>query len=350
MRIDELFARLTRHEWWLRVGCFLWISLVPVGVCAQLINPIIDNPDPFITRHQGSYFLLATTGTNITIWSNPRIERLSRSPRVVWAPSPQDPEQRLLRQIWSPTLWKFDNIWWIYFTATTNGGNSGHSIFALKSASSDPLGPYTFAGRVETGQPSIDPSILRLRGKSFLLFVSVSGGHNAVWIAPMSNPLKLARKPNLLIYPDRPWEQGAESSSKLPVAEGPTALYHDGRTFIVYSGSDTASPVYCLGLLSYSGKGDITDPRNWRKSGPVFQRSVPNGVYGPGRGTFTTSPDGRQNWMLYAAKRTSRFTAAGRSTRAQQFVYGADGMPRFGDPLSLDVAQSAPSGEDSVDQ
>ncbi len=334
---------------WFAIGS---AALQPAALCSQsasqqakLTNPVLDHADPFITRDNGMYLLLATTGNNITIWSGPRMEELARSPKVVWTPSPADPQQIPLTQVWSPTLWKFDNRWWIYFTATTDGANSGHGIYALESSAGDPLGPYTFAGKVDTGQPSIDPSVLRAGDKSYLMFVSVTGGHNAVWIAPLSNPLTLARKANLLIYPDKPWEQGKGSSSSLPVAEGPTALYHDGRTFIVYSGSHTASPVYCLGLFAYSGKGEITDPDNWRKSGPVFEQSAKDGVYGPGRGTFTTSPDGRENWILYAAKTSSEFTGRGRSVRAQQFTYGADGAPNFGSPVSLGAVLTVPSGE-----
>jgi GH43 family beta-xylosidase len=323
------------------------IALVVFGFAAiataqsrMLTNPIIDNADPFVTRHDGNYILLATTGKNITLWSSPRMEDLRRSSRVVWTPSPSDPLQKLLTQIWSPTLWQFKDRWWIYFTATTDGDNPGHAIFALKSQTNNPLGPYVFAGKVETGMPSIDPSLLRAGDKSYLMFVSVIGGRNAVWIAPLSDPQTLARKANLLIVPDQLWEQAS-----LPVAEGPTALYHAGKTFVVYSGSHTASPAYCLGLLTYSGKGDITDPSYWRKSGPVFQQSPKDNVFGPGRGTFTTSPDERQNWMLYAAKTVNSFTAEGRSVRAQQFTYGKDGSPQFGSPLALGTQLQAPSGE-----
>jgi GH43 family beta-xylosidase len=327
-----------------RFVCCIWLAaFFSPALCAQpgrLTNPVVDHPDPFITRYGGNYILLATTGNNITLWSNPRLENLRSSPKVVWTPSSNDPLQKQLTQVWSPTLWRFGQHWWIYFTATTDGGNSGHSIFALESQGSNPLGSYAFAGRVETGQPSIDPSLLRAGGKSYLMFVSVTGGHNAVWIAPLSTPRTLAGKANLLIYPDQPWEQAG-----WPVAEGPTALYHAGHIFIVYSGSHTASPAYCLGLLTYSGKGDVNNPSNWRKSGPVLQQNPEDGVFGPGRGTFTTSPDGRENWILYAAKTTGKFTGEGRTVRAQQFTYDASGMPNFGKPVSLGAMLAAPSNK-----
>lgn len=324
----------------LRLWMFLLLLPAASAQNGALINPLLDHADPFITRYGDQYILLATTGKNITLWTSPRMEDLQQAPEIVWTPSPADPLQKLFTQIWSPTLWQFGDRWWIYFTATTDGANSGHGIFALESTGIDSRGSYKFAGRVDTGKPSIDPSLLRVGGKSYLMFVSVTGGRNAVWIAPLSDPLTLARAANLLIYPDQPWEKVG-----WPVTEGPTALYHDQSIFIVYSGSHTASPAYCLGLLTYSGSGDITDPANWKKSGPVFESSAANQVYGPGRGTFIPSPDGRQNWILYAAKTTSKFTAAGRSVRAQTFSYRKDGTPDFGVPVAIGVTQSAPSGE-----
>jgi len=320
--------------------CVLWFCASLAGAqSAALKNPVVDRPDPFITRAGSNYILLATTGRNMTLWFSPRMEELRNSSRIVWTPAQDDPLQKTLTQIWSPTLWQFGDRWWIYFTATTDGGNKGHGIFALKSQGNDPLGPYVFAGQVDTGMPAIDPSLLRVGGKSYLMFVSVTG-RNLVWIAPMSDPQTLARKANLLITPDQPWEKAGGD-----IVEGPTALYHDGRIFIVYSGSHTASPAYCLGLLTYAGKGEITDPSSWRKSGPVLQQNPNDQVFGPGRGTFTTSPDGKQNWILYAAKTVSNFTGAGRTTRAQQFTYDKNGAPNFGVPLALSAQQPAPSGE-----
>lgn len=172
---------------------------------ASLTNPVVDHADPFITRAAGNSILQATTGRNITLWANSRMEDLRNSPKIVWTPSTDDPLQKSLTQIWSPTLWQFGDRWWIYFTATTDGHNSGHGIFALKSRSNDPLGPYDFAGLVDTGMPSIDPSLLRVAGISYLMFVSVTG-RNLVWIAPLSSPQSIARKANWLIVPDQPWE------------------------------------------------------------------------------------------------------------------------------------------------
>lgn len=192
---------------------------------------------------------------------------------------------------------------------------------------------------------AIDPSLLRIKEKLYILYVQ-EHGENAVYIAPLSDPLTQSLPPSLLISPDQPWERGAGSGqSTYPVAEGPTALYHNGKTFIVYSGSDTGNYNYCLGLLTYNGNGDPLQKSSWTKTGPVFQYSTANGVYGPGRATFTISPDGKQHWMVYHAKSSSDYVYEGRVTRAQPFTWNADGSPNFGTPVSLKSALDPPVGE-----
>lgn len=313
---------------------------------SQLHNPLIMHPDPFITAHNGIYYALATQGNQITIWSSPRMELLGSSASVVWTPTTGSPGASL-SQIYSPTLWQMNGAWWIYFTATADGRNEDHQIYVLQSAGNNPLGPYTYAGQMNTANSAIDPSILTVGGINYLMYVRFPGNvENDIYIAPLSDPLTFAgpAPTQPFLRPTFPWEMGAGSSDRYPVVEGPTALYHNGKTFIVYSGSDTDVPVYCLGLLTYSGTGNVTDPAQWMRSGPVFQESLVNNVYGPGRGTFTTSPDGQQDWLLFAAKTTSAQTFAGRTIRAQQFTYNADGSPNFGIPLALTTAVSAPSG------
>src|SRR5207302_5210876 len=113
--------------------------------------------------------------------------------------------------------------------------------------------------------------LLELDNKLYLMYV-LEKGSNAVYLAPMSDALTVSGEPRLVIDPDQPWEQGDQAYSHYPVAEGPEALYHDGKTFIVYSGSDTGNYNYCLGLMTYKG-GDPLEAKSWEKKGPVFQYS-----------------------------------------------------------------------------
>jgi GH43 family beta-xylosidase len=290
-------------------------------------NPILPNADPFITLHpvNGRYLLLATTGRNITIWSGKTIATAASEARVVFTPTDS------LEQIWSPTLWQLGGHWWIYFTAQQPGGK--HAIYVLESDTADALGTYTFRGPLNLGRPAIDPSLLKVGGKDYLMYVTVDRGENAIQIVRLASPMQPVGEPSLIAEPEYPWEKGAGSTRTYPVDEGPTALYHQGKTFVVFSASDTASPLYCLGLLQLEGS-DPLDRKSWRKTDhAVFSAAPANNIHGPGRGTFAVAADGTY-WLLYAAKTTDTPTAAHRQTRAQRFTWNSDGTPQFGTPLS----------------
>ena len=70
----------------------------------------------------------------------------------------------------------------------------------------------------------------------------------------------------------------------------------------------------------------------------MFARSDENKVYGPGHNSFTTSPDGTEDWIVYHGKdwRDADLQGfAGRMTRAQRFTWRADGPPDFGHPIAV---------------
>ncbi len=206
-----------------------------------------------------------------------------------------------------------------------------HGIYALESDTANALGSYTFRGRLALDRPAIDPSLLVLGTARYLMYVTVDRGENAIRMVRLAAPMTLSGADVLISAPEYPWERGAGSTRTYPVNEGPTALYHNGTTFIVYSASDTASPLYCLGLLRFTG-GDPLVQSHWAKTPhPVFSAAPASGIYGPGRGTFAHAPDGT-DWLLYAAKSTDAPTAAQRAIRAQRFHWNADGFPDFGVP------------------
>jgi GH43 family beta-xylosidase len=293
----------------------------------QAVNPILAHPDPFITHDpvtsDGRYVMTATTGKNITLWSGTSPATATANPHVVFAAIDS------MTQMWSPTIWKIDGHWWIYFTAMMTGEH--HGIFALESDSDDILGSYTYKGKLETGRPSIDPSLLEVNGEQYLMYVTVDRGENAIWIQRLRAPMEFEGEAALIAEPQYPWEKGQGSANTYPVNEGPTALYHAEKTFIVYSASHTASPRYSLGLLTLVGS-NVMSSSNWKKTPhPVFQSSPEHVIFGPGRGTFAKAKDG-SDWLLYAAKSTDDPTATNRKTRAQRFTWQADGAPNFGVP------------------
>lgn len=293
---------------------------------AQANNPILSHADPFITYHpvtKDGQYVLTATGRDITLWGGPTPATSSTTSHLIYTPTDG------MTQTWSPTVWKIDGHWWVYFTAQMPGQK--HKIYVLESNTDDVFGAYIFKGALETGRASIDPSLLVVGKSRYLMYVTVDSGSNDIWIRKLKSPMDFDGDAALIAHPEAGWERGEGSTRNYPVNEGPTALYHGGKTFIVFSASDTASPRYCLGLLTLTGRDPMV-PGNWRKTPhPVFEWAPQNSIYGPGRGTFAKGKDGSM-WLLYAAKSSDAPNAAHREIRAQRFTWNADGTPSFGIP------------------
>ncbi len=89
--------------------------------------------------------------------------------------------------------------------------------------------------------------------------------------------------------------------------EAPTIVQKDGTITMIYSGTDTKSTQYALGLCVCIGD-DPSDPASWydlSADAPAFSNTV-QGEYGTPYGTGVAAPvpsaDGTETWMYYHAK------------------------------------------------
>ncbi|GAA3232747.1 family 43 glycosylhydrolase [Dactylosporangium siamense] len=304
---------------------------------ATFTNPVREGAaDPHITYANGSYYLVFTQGDHIGIVAAPTLAGLRTAPEHrVWA----DGDPYRCCNIWAPELHLLDGRWYLYYTAD-NGDIGQHHLFVLEGGA-NPLDPYTFRGelRATDHRPGIDASMLTLGGTRYLLWSAWEPDGQDLFIAALANPWTVSGNRVKLSVPTYAWER-----IEGLVNEGPEALQHNGRTFIVYSASQCKSADYALGMLSYTG-GDPLNPGSWVKSAqPIFTRNDAAGVFGPGHNSFFTSPDGTQTWNLYHATGNPGGSCGGdRSARAQQVTWNADGTPNLGRPGPTGVAVEEPS-------
>lgn len=315
-------------------------------------NPVItsqDAPDPWVIRVGRRYFFTATLEPEggLWVWASSTLSGLDSAKKVkVWTA----PKSGLMsHQIWAPELHHFGQRWYLYFTAS-DGSDANHRQYVLESLSGDPQGRYKAPVRVDPSFESyaIDGSVLRLpNGKLYWMYCA--GG---VWIAPMSSPTQVSGPAVPLITGSEDWEHawtqvnGEWVKDQSYWVEAPEALIHDGRVFVAYSAGHTAAK-YFLGLMELRGKDPLA-PDAWVKhKGPLFgPYQGPDGaVYAPGHNSFTTSPDGRQNWLVYHGKDQFAGDFAGRTTRIQPFSWNKDGTPKLGRPIPSGVRQLRPAGE-----
>ncbi len=313
------------------------------GTPSYFRNPLnrSHGSDPFMVRHEGYYYLVATTwGTTLTMKRGRTIQELKDAEVVtVW----EDTNAQRCCNMWAPELYLIDGPngprWYHYYTAGDGDDLGTQRLHVLESEGTDPMGPYHYQGRL-LDYWAIDGSVLDVGSSRYLLFSAWSGPTQNVWIIALSSPWAVTGDRTLLTAPTYAWEQEGSDS----VNEGPVALYHGGRTFVVYSASQCADPGYKLGLLELTGTNPL-DAGAWVKSAsPVFQAA--NGAYGPGHNGFFVSPDGTEDWIVYhATTNASGSCWTDRTTRIQRFSWNGDGTPSFGEPLALDTDLAAPAGE-----
>ncbi|ELS52984.1 family 43 glycosylhydrolase [Streptomyces viridochromogenes] len=316
----------------------------PSASAASFANPVksVKGADPWISYHDGNYYLVTTSWTDvITIRKSTTLAGLSTAPSVqVWK---GDAASRCCN-IWAPELHFLNGRWYLYYVAGQNvtDYNPTQRSHVLESAGSDPMGPYTYKGQLSNVW-MLDPSVLNVGGRLYMLGSAITDGTQNLVIAPMSNPYTVSGAYSTISRPTHAWERQGGT-----VNEGAEVLQRNGRTFLIYSASGCWTPDYKLGQLELTGSNPLSASSWTKKSTPVFQRDDAAGVYGPGHNGFFTSPDGRENWIVYHANDSaSEGCDNGRTTRAQKFTWNLDGTPDFGTPVRLGASLTGPSGEPS---
>ncbi|MGR6919859.1 family 43 glycosylhydrolase [[Actinomadura] parvosata] len=308
-------------------------------------NPIKrSGPDPWLTSYNGYYYLATTTwNSTITMRRSRTLGGLATTPDTTVFNLSGLPNGCC--NMWAPEFHLLDGPngrrWYLYYVAGQNVGdyNPTQRLHVLESDGTDPMGPYHFKADLSTNW-ALDASILRHGGRLYLMGTYQNGGQS-LFIQALSNPWTTSGGQVKISGPTLAWER-----QTFPVAEAPEPLYHDGKTFVVYSASACWGPDYKLGLLTLTGSNPL-DPAHWTKSpNPVFQRNDANGVYAPGHNGFFKSPDGTEDWIVYHANDSAGGGCdMNRSTRAQKFTWNADGTPNFGTPVRLGTTLTSPAGE-----
>lgn len=325
--------------------------LLSTAVADTFVNPIAEGADPCVIRHGDKYLWCQSAGNaGVAIWVSDRLTSLG-TPHVVW----KAPETGMWsKEVWAPELQFIDGKFYIY-VAASDGKNANHLAYALESEGSDPLGPYKFHGPFTTGDGedgkspnvwAIDMSVFKHDGKLYAIWSGwdkPGTDQQFLYIAPMKSPVELSGPRVLLAKNDTyVWERTEEKESSRGLAEGPQILENDGRTFLIYSTAASWLPTYKLGLLELTGKNPL-DPASWTKHPePVFRGNET--TFGTGHGGFVKSPDGKEWWHIYHAKR-DRGGNWLRSIFVQPFTFNKDGFPDFGKPVAPGSSLPRPSGE-----
>jgi len=208
------------------------------------------------------------------------------------------------------------------------------------------MGEWTSEIRLlpEEERYGIDGTVLQYgNGELYYIWTGFSEppGSMNLFIARMESPEKVIPPRTLLRTPTMEWERHG-----FPVNEGPFIIQNDNRTFLVFSGSSTFTPDYCLGIQGIDGLKDPMVPSNWWNDVDhcVFQRNDEEGVWTTGHASFVRSPDDSELWMVYHAVNDVDDLGRNRFARIQKIEWETN-APKFPPALGLHRDLPVPSGE-----
>lgn len=310
------------------------LLIFSVGYAQTFTNPLLpDGADPWVTTKDGNYYYTNTAGNKLLLYKTKSLAELGQiKPVTVWTPPATGPNSK---DIWAPELHWLDGRWYLYYTATDQADPGDHNryVFVLENASADPTqGKWMDKGKMNTKFTGLDGSIMTHNEQRYFLYSAYEGPQSVLNIVRMKDPVTLTGPEVTIARPTYDWEKydGRE------ICEGPEFLQHDagGPLCIVYSASACWDDDYCLGLLTAPANANPMNSAAWTKQPkPVFEKSVANGVYGPGHNGFFKSESG-QNWLVYHAKSVDNKACKARNPRMQPFGWHPDGTPDFGVPVA----------------
>jgi GH43 family beta-xylosidase len=329
---------------------------VPPATCT-FKNPIDVGADPWVVRDNGSYYYAESRNNGIYIYRSTSLTSPKQNEKQIWsAPASGWNETN----IWAPELHHIGQHWYVYYAGGMRHPDGSDAPFTtqragvLESVHDSAQGAYVDKGMLYTGDDvqsgtspvwAIDLTVGDIGGQLYAVWSgwdqnsTTDKTQQNLYIARMSDPLTIATNRVKIATPDMPWEQGPE----LPLEEGPEFLEHAGQEFIIYSTNDSWLPTYQLGQLKLASvTSDPLNPANYTKTGPVFSGTTD--VYGVGHASFTTSPDGTEDWIVYHSKVDTQ-PGWNRVIRTQKFTWNPDGSPNFGIPTATNAAVAMPAGQ-----
>lgn len=307
-------------------------------------NPLLPRgQDPFVTFHDGSYHYIHAGSplgpTPLYVSTADSLTGLRYAQAIpVWTPQESG---EATTDIWAPEIHFLDDNWWLYVAAWSGVHGDPHRMYVLEGGK-DPREGFSMKADLTPAKTpwGIDGTILKNRDKTYYVW----SGKEKITVGESSDPLTHVDTQHLFISEMKsPWEFTGptqkiatptfewEITEPQPVNEGPEVLQRNGRTIVVYSAGHALTDDYCLGMI-VNDTNDFLNPEMWHKfRDPIFCKTPE--VFGPGHPSFTTTKDGKEDWIIYHSAQHSG-SGFDRQVNAQPFTWSTDGFPIFGSPVS----------------
>jgi GH43 family beta-xylosidase len=277
----------------------------------QYKNPVYDQylADPFVLHHQGQYYAYGTGSLSPEGWPFPV---LHSTDLVNWQPKGWSLRPHGGDEFWAPEVAFSNGIFYMYYSAH---GLDGKDHQLRVAASVDPLGPFQDAGQVLVPDHpfSIDAHPFQDRdGKWYLFyardFLTLDQEYRVgtgIVVDRMLDMTTLAGDPHVVIRPHADWQLFKASRSMYGAVydwhtvEGPAVRVRNDLYFCFYSGGAWEHDNYGVSyVVADHPLGPYGMPSGIEQ---ILLRSIPGRVIGPGHNSFTESPSGDQEYIVYHA-------------------------------------------------
>lgn len=312
------------------------------------VNPIAEGADAHVVRDGGRYLWCQSEGNRgVAVWESDRLTSMGRK-HVVWR-APQDGPAS--RAVWAPELHRLDGRWHIYCAASD--GTRSHRAYVLVADTDDPCGPYTLHGPLDTGEVAgnpvwaIDMTVLEVAGARYAVWSGWESAETDVqhlYIAAMPSPTELMTPRRLLCRNDTyPWEYVTGVDVPRYLNEGPQAVHHDGRTFLLFAANGSWVTTYATGVLELVGDDPLAADAWHKHSDPVCVAT--SQVPGPGHACVVDDPEGG-SWFVQHAK-VDADPGWRRAVHVEPLRWRG-GRPYVGEPASPGTRLPSPPGTPSL--
>ncbi|PHN03374.1 glycoside hydrolase family 43 protein [Flavilitoribacter nigricans] len=274
-----------------------------VGTYTNPVGDSIRMGDPYVLLHEGTYYLYGTAGKDgFKCWSSGNLRDWTYEGYAFKETTTSFGQSNY----WAPEVIHYrDKFYLTYSCKPKDTGAYPDMMLVCLAESDSPTGPFTdkYAPWIDQGYSCIDAHIFVDEEQPYVYFDRV--GYVGDWpdgymfgiiyamqldrdnLQPSGDTVRVSEA-------EQDWENPDSDFSRCN--EGAYVFKERDTYYLTYSANHWADPDYGIGYATAP-----TPMGPWTKApdNPLIGKDSLRGIFGPGHNSFTSSPDGKETFMVY---------------------------------------------------